>query len=77
MASSIKEDSILVSLVFVLGLVLSFCLLIFNFKLGLYMYSVYFLIVFISALNFTVDIIASILCVPVVIIQFLDMVLVF
>ena len=57
-------------LVFVLGLVLSLSLLIFNFKLGLYIYSVYFLIVFVSALNSTVDIIASILCLPVVIIQF-------
>ena len=57
-------------LVFVSGLVLSLFLLIFNFKLGLYIYSLYFTVVFISALNYTVDIIASILCVPVVIIQF-------
>ena len=54
-------------LVFVSGLILSLFLLIFNFKLGLYIYSVYFIIVFISALNSTVEIIPSILCVQVVI----------
>jgi hypothetical protein len=57
-------------LIFVIGLILSLCLLVFNFKLGLYIYSVYFLIAFISALNSTVDVIASILCIPVIIIQF-------
>jgi len=58
-------------LVFIIGLIASLSLLIINFKWGIYFYSLYFITAFLMALNSTVDIIASILCVPVIIIQFL------
>ena len=58
-------------LVFIIGLILSLSLLIINFKWGIYFYSLYFIAAFLMALNSTVDLIASILCVPVIIIQFL------
>tara|TARA_B100001287_G_scaffold260088_1_gene247841 strand:- start:374 stop:1384 length:1011 start_codon:yes stop_codon:yes gene_type:complete len=58
-------------LFFVIGLIVSLCLLIINFKWGIYLYSLYFIVAFLMALNSTVDIIASILCIPVIIIQFL------
>jgi len=57
-------------LVFIIGLIASLSLLIINFKWGIYFYSLYFITAFLMALNSTVDIIASILCVPVIIIQF-------
>ena len=58
-------------LIFIIGLITSLSLLIINFKWGIYFYSLYFIVAFLMALNSTVDIIASILCVPVIIIQFL------
>ena len=58
-------------LVFIIGLIVSLSLLIINFKWGIYLYSLYFIVAFLMALNSTVDIIASILCIPVIIIQFL------
>ena len=54
-------------IIFLLSLLL---LLFFNFKWGLYLYAVYFLVIFIMALNSISNVIASILCIPAVLIQF-------
>ena len=56
--------------VFTIGLLFSFLFFIFNFKLGIYLYSLYFIAIFLIALNSTFDLFVSILCIPVVIIQF-------
>ena len=55
---------------FSIGLIISLLLLILDFKWGLYMYSLYFLVLFLTALKKTTNFIASVLCIPAILIQF-------
>ena len=55
---------------FVFGFVLSLILMAINVKWGLMLYGIYFVLAFLSALNHTADVLASIMVIPAILIQF-------